>query len=187
MAAAETVAWVKPPEPIRGLDHLGVQAPCIALYGQLLPGITNVTDRARYYSFYPWVIWSLERRFPKSDYSAFVERYRRADCLFTLIAERHARRTDGDAERHGTAMVGRNTLVPALSAIEDGGSTKLSKYTAQDSDTRYFKNRMGGLGQYYAGMLTNLAVLDARSGKWIGYSKERGQPIAGSFEKAVEA
>ena len=24
MAAAETVAWVKPPEPIRGLDHLGV-------------------------------------------------------------------------------------------------------------------------------------------------------------------
>ena len=40
------VAWVKPPEPIRGLDHLGVQAQCIALYGQLLPGITNVTDRS---------------------------------------------------------------------------------------------------------------------------------------------
>ena len=52
MAAAETVAWVRPPEPIRGLDHLGVQAPCIALYGQLLPVITNVTDRARYYSFH---------------------------------------------------------------------------------------------------------------------------------------
>lgn len=27
MAASETVAWVKPPDPIRGLDHLGVQAP----------------------------------------------------------------------------------------------------------------------------------------------------------------
>lgn len=37
MATAETIAWVKSPEPIRGLDHLGVQVPCIALYGQLLP------------------------------------------------------------------------------------------------------------------------------------------------------
>lgn len=46
-------AWVKPPIQIRGLDHLGVQAPCINIYGRLLPGITNVTDRARYYSFYP--------------------------------------------------------------------------------------------------------------------------------------
>lgn len=36
MAAPERVDWVQPPEPIRGLDHLGVQAPCIALYAQLL-------------------------------------------------------------------------------------------------------------------------------------------------------
>ncbi|HQP37582.1 MAG TPA: hypothetical protein PLI95_20495, partial [Polyangiaceae bacterium] len=63
MATVETVAWVRPPEPIRGLDHLGVQAPCIALYGQLLPGITNVTDRARYYTFHPWVLWSFEKRY----------------------------------------------------------------------------------------------------------------------------
>ncbi|MBK7859639.1 MAG: hypothetical protein IPJ65_13680 [Archangiaceae bacterium] len=61
--AIPPVAWVRPPEPIRGLDHLGVQAPCIALYGQLLPGITNVTDRARYYSFHPWLLWSFEKRF----------------------------------------------------------------------------------------------------------------------------
>ena len=49
-----TVGWVKPATPITGLDHLGSAAPCIAIYSTLLPGITNVTDRARYYSFYPW-------------------------------------------------------------------------------------------------------------------------------------
>ncbi len=62
------VGWVKPAQPIRGLDHLGVQAPCIALYAQLLPGITNVTDRACYYSFHPWLIRSFEQRY--DDHSA---------------------------------------------------------------------------------------------------------------------
>lgn len=85
-AAAETVAWVKPPEPIRGLDHLGVQAPCIALYGQLLPGITNVTDRARYYSFHPWVVWAFELRYPDHSVEEFRRVLRRAECLFALVA-----------------------------------------------------------------------------------------------------
>jgi len=43
MTTTTHVAWVAPPEPIRILDHLGVQAPCIALYGQILPGATNFT------------------------------------------------------------------------------------------------------------------------------------------------
>jgi len=53
---------VKPPTAIGGLDHLGTQAPCVLIYSQLLPGITNVTDRARYYSLYPWLVWSFEQR-----------------------------------------------------------------------------------------------------------------------------
>src|ERR1039457_2867848 len=56
--------WLLPPRSINGLDHLGSQAPCVLIYSQLLPGITNVTDRARYYSFYPWVTWSLDKRYP---------------------------------------------------------------------------------------------------------------------------
>ena len=46
MTPPADIDWVEPAKPIRGLDHLGVQAPCIALYTQLLPGITNVTDLA---------------------------------------------------------------------------------------------------------------------------------------------
>ena len=60
-------AWVSPPQAIGGLDHLGTQAPCVLIYSQLLPGITNVTDRARYYSFYPWLIWSFDQRYAKDD------------------------------------------------------------------------------------------------------------------------
>lgn len=178
--------WLTPPPSIGGLDHLGTQAPCILAYSQLLPGITNVTDRARYYSFYPWVIWSLESHGKGTTHQEFVEKFRRADCLFTLIAERHARNSDQDAERHGAAMVGRMKLTSALTALEEGTPLRLSRYTAQDSDARYFQNKMGGLGQYYAGILTDFAILDSRSSDWIRYSRERGQPIAESVDKTVD-
>ena len=103
---------MKPPEPIRGLDHLGVQAPCITLYGQLLPGITNVTDRARYYSFHPWVLWSFERRCTDYSVDEFRRVLRRAECLFALIANRHARVVgDNDDGLHGRAIVGRGKLL----------------------------------------------------------------------------
>ena len=41
MSRPTGVGWVEPATPIRGLDHLGVQGPCIAQYAQLLPGITE--------------------------------------------------------------------------------------------------------------------------------------------------
>lgn len=61
MVAAVRTAWVDPVHETGGLDHLGVRAPCIHIYGGLLPGINHVTDRLRYYSFYTWVIWSLDK------------------------------------------------------------------------------------------------------------------------------
>lgn len=179
-------AWVKPPNLIGGLDHLGSQAPCVLIYSQLLPGITNVTDRARYYSFYPWLIWSLEHRLPSdTDEATFIERFRRADCLFTLIAERHAQCTDQDDERHGTGMVGRQKLVSAVQRLKGGDVLKLSTFTHSESDRRYFKNRMGGLGQYYAGTLADLNVLDGQKKPWYRYTTEVGRPLAEAFDRSV--
>ena len=111
--------WVEPPRPIKGLDHLGVQAPCIALYTELLPGITNVTDRARYYSFHPWLLWSFDNRYRVDRSLDELKRVlRRAECLFTLVAIRHARNIgDSDERRHGIAMVGRQQLLKV--AIEE--------------------------------------------------------------------
>jgi hypothetical protein len=183
MAAAETVAWVKPPEPIRGLDHLGVQAPCIALYGQLLPGITNVTDRARYYSFHPWVLWSFERRYTDHSVDEFRRVLRRAECLFALIAIRHARVVgDNDDGLHGRAMVGRDKLL----RIEEDSTFTLDDYATLEGPNRYFKNKLGGLGQYYFGPLRDLRLLDHHHGAgYPGYDTERGRKLAEAFASAV--
>ena len=177
--------WLKPPMAIGGLDHLGTQGPCLLIYAQMLPGITNVTDRARYYSLYPWLVCSFEQHFPVADAEQFIEFYRRADCLFSLIAERHARITDHDAERHGAAMVGRNQLLPALDRLEQGEELRLSNYTDPDSKRRYFKNRLGGLGQYYAGTLAQLELINPSSTPWIKFTIERGLPLAQAVDKAV--
>jgi hypothetical protein len=185
MAEGESVAWVRPPEPIRGLDHLGVQAPCIALYGQLLPGITNVTDRARYYSFHPWIIWSFERRYKDHSLDEFRRVLRRAECLFALIAIRHARRlTDSDEGRHGKALVGRDKLLQ----IDESSDFSLGEYAALEGPNRYFKNKLGGLGQYYFGPLRDLRILDHSTlgtGYPPGYDRERGHALAEAFASAV--
>jgi len=183
MAATETVAWVKPPEPIRGLDHLGVQAPCIALYGQLLPGITNVTDRARYYSFHPWLLWSFEHRYTDHSVDAFRRVLRRAECLFALIAIRHARVVgDDDDGRHGRAMVGRDQLL----RITEDSTFALDDYATLEGPNRYFKNKLGGLGQYYFGPLRDLRVLDHHQGAgYPGYDDDRGRKLAQAFASAV--
>jgi IS66 C-terminal element/Transposase IS66 family len=85
-------AWVKPPLQVGGLDHLAVQAPCTNIYRRMLPGITNVTDGARYYSFHPWVIWAFDKAGHREFDDNFIKRFRRADCLFCLIAQRRALR-----------------------------------------------------------------------------------------------
>jgi len=182
-----TTAWLKPSSSKTGRDHLGVQGPCINIYGQLLPGITNVTDRARYYSFYPWFFWACDHHYDDTTWRFITSRFRRADCLFTLIAARHSRKDNEQEELHGLSMVGRNTLIPALDLLDEGKSIKLSHYATQEEDEgdRYFKNKLGGLGQYYAGPLLELGILGGGSRNGFQYTKERGKLLAEALDSSV--
>lgn len=185
MSHVSGLGWVEPATPIRGLDHLGVQAPCVALYAQLLPGITNVTDRARYYSFHPWLIRSFEQRYQDHSADEFCRVLRRAECLFALSAIRHARVQADDEGRHGVGMVGRFTL---LRIPEDQKSIPLDEYAGLEGPNRYFKNRLGGLGQYYFGPLRDLRVLDyttEHERTLPGYDKSRGAALADAFGVGV--
>lgn len=179
-----TTSWVKPPKAIGGLDHLGVQAPCISLYGSMLPGITNVTDRARYYSFYPWVVWALEKRGNRYG-DTFVDLFRKSDCLFTLIAERHAKVMGGDREDHAAATIGSGNMSEAVSRVREGQPVKLSDFAQREGKTRYFKNKLGGLGQYYLGVFRELGVMTGDSQSGIKNIREVGGVIAEAVDRYV--
>jgi hypothetical protein len=177
--------WVKPTHQIGGLDHLGVQAPCINIYSQLLPGITNVTDRARYYSFYPWVFWSFQKK-GWNDKEQLVKMFRRADCLFTLIAARHDLITEGKTSYSG-GTVGKNTLEPKLKELSSEQSLKLSDYAHRNPDdaSRYFMSKFGGLSQYYFGVLRDLKLFKGDSIESASVIKETGGEIAKAFDEEV--
>jgi len=186
MSRPSDIGWVVPAMPIRGLDHLGVQGPCEALYAQLLPGITNVTERARYYSFYPWLLRAFEQRYRDHSPDAFRRFLRRAECLFALIAIRHARVAgDQDDALHGLGMVGRLAL---LRIPPDTKSFELEDYAGLEARNRYFQNKLGGLGQYYFGPLRDLRIIDYVSqgeNRLPGYDKQRGSLLADAFGTGV--
>ena len=183
------VGWLERPKDKIGLDNLGTQQPCITIYSRLLPGVTNVTDRASYFGFYTWFIRAFEQRFSSATDPEFRTALRRADCLFTLIAERHAIACgDHDASLHGGACAGRQKLGPAATDISSGGELDINDYANRDEDNkkRYFKNPLGGLGQYYLGPLRDeyfILVGNARTG--IKYTIENGEPLAENYSDGI--
>lgn len=179
-----TTDWLKSPPQIRGQDPLGVRAPCEKIYSQLLPGITNVTDRADSYAFYPWLIWALEQHEGPLKKKPFFETLRRAECLQTLVGNWHTNHTGEASWKHGERLVGRDKLTPALATLEAGKSLKLSTFATLDetTGTRYFKNKLGGLGQYYLGPLRELGIVDGDV-REIKYVTERGGILAEAFDK----
>ena len=180
-----TTAWVKPAEAITGLDHLGAHAPCIAIYSQLLPGITNVTDRAVYYSFYPWLLRAIDARWGKDrDPEQFVTWLRRAEVVLTLLATRHEHSTDRAARRHGQGLVGRQKLAPA---IANDDVLDLAAFTVREGPQRYFKNPYGGLAQYYLGVLVELGILAGATRTGLKYVREGSAALADAVDDRVDA
>jgi hypothetical protein len=185
--------WVKPPKAITGLDHLGTQAPCISLYAQLLPGITNVTDRARYFSFYPWVVWSFDRRTKDRSPEAFTRFLRRADCLFTMIGIRHRTKLEAPFEQHDVALVGSRKLTPAVIELAQGGPpVDLDRFATLGDKTsdRYFGSQWGGMGQYYFGALAGFGLVGMVEGHPKGppgFGHVHGKDMAERFDAGVDA
>ena len=182
--------WVQPPKYKKGLDPLGVQQPCIAVYATLLPGITNVTDRIAYYGFGPWFTWSYAQRHHEAKVSEFIEMLRRAEVLLTLIGVRHALVASDDfPDQHDGALVGVNTLRNVVSQAGARKAIRLSEYaTLDDVDVRYFKNRRGGLGQYYLGVLRDeYQLLGEHKNRVIDFTIERGKPMAEAVAVGVNS
>jgi hypothetical protein len=69
-----------------GLDPLGMQNSSINLYQRLLPGISNVTLRMRYYGLYAWLAAVYARHWRNTDIRKWQQLIRRAEALYALAA-----------------------------------------------------------------------------------------------------
>ncbi len=80
-----------------GFDPLGMQNTSVALYQRLLPGISNVTLRMRYYGLYAWLSAVYARRVGDTDLKTCQRFVRRAEALYALPRKRAAARVGSPA------------------------------------------------------------------------------------------
>lgn len=162
----------------RGLDPLGMQTTSVALYQQLVPGISNVTLRMRYYGLYAW----LARRYASDVGSTSVEdwcRYlRRGEALYALVA------VQAGGER-GVAGVDWATRALAASGAEVVFHDATDR---REGAPQYLKQKFGAFGAAYGSQLLDIGVLETVPGHGVPVpTRDIGDKLAAAFESAIGA
>ncbi|MEZ4933450.1 MAG: hypothetical protein R2788_15185 [Saprospiraceae bacterium] len=134
---------------VSGRDPLGLQTTSVATYSRLIPGITNVTNRVRYWSFYCWLVHLYSQKISQTNYKRFVQFIRRGEFTLAVAIE--------VAGQNENAVSGK---LQAAKAAQDL-PLDLKKYADNDvrSSSRYWKYESGAFGQYFAGVLEELGLL----------------------------
>lgn len=125
-----------------GRDPLGLSRVSQLITDYLLTGIITTTDRARYYSYYCWALWHIDKEDVPEKYQMFVDGFRwreAAMALATLINDPEA------------SMVGVKAVRSHLDEAKEENEI--------NCDFRVLpSNPLGGYGQYYSGCLYYLGL-----------------------------
>lgn len=144
-----------------GMDQLGIQVVSINIYGDLLPGITNVTDRARYFSLYPWVLQHFFGSLSGTSNQRLWRNWIRSlDFTYALTCAADELR----GERRAQAVVGVEAARREVQRAGPAGAVDVHSWSHVDEKGRvpsgaYFKNTEGGFGQYYRVPLEVLGIV----------------------------
>lgn len=166
-----------------GLDPLGMQRPIEVLFQSLLPGISTITLRLRYYSFLAWVLEKYEKANRSSDPGEFSVFHRRAEVLLALVC---ARSRD---ERGITGIDWAAKQVDALGA-NGGANTGIDFEEGANPESpreaRYLRNKGGAFGAIYATQMAAMGLVELEDDKVrIPFCREAALPLAAAFENAI--
>lgn len=188
MARLKPGAWLAPFWGKKGYstgrDPLGMQVASIATYAILLPGLTNLTRRVRYYSFYCWVI----ERYAKDESSTASDIFKR----FVRRAELQFAYGMTVCFPDSPAVVGKDWAVRALrdlgDSVPDEHQVDLANGADQNAGPTYWKYSLGAFGQYFLGSLLQLGLVREREGSpGVYLCTEAGRNLAACFAVNVEA
>lgn len=135
---------------IAGRDPLGLNTISLdRILPQLLPGILQLSERARYFSIYPWMLWQFaDRKRPATTDE--IDRFIRRREFELCLAMRLCKHCNGDG------AIGANRADPRINSGEDPFQRGLSVDTPK-----------GGFGLYYRSPLSDLHAV-ARVGTPLG-------------------
>jgi len=166
--------WNKPiEESDRALDPLGMNRVTDRLLNDLLSGITTLTRRARYYSFYTWLIGKLSKDPSINTVSDFKRNFYDAERIFMLACLAHEEKS-GDHENH-------------KSIFGSDKGRRIWKETGRNIDLnfRYFGNKLGGYGQAYQGSLTNIGLVETTDDALYERPTDIGKLVSREFDKLI--
>lgn len=167
--------WNKPGSFSAGRDPLGLQAASVRLYTELLPGLTNVTNRLRYFSFYCWVVRQFELKRHSTDEGKWSLFIRRAEAIYALACQ------IGDSAKAfgmaGSIWAARNTGI--------GAAFDFKPWTdGPGQDDQYLKARWGNFGQFYIASMQEMDMLERDTGRVQAVTESYGLELANAFERA---
>ncbi|CAN5257814.1 hypothetical protein BH09PSE3_BH09PSE3_12210 [soil metagenome] len=168
--------WTKPGSFSAGRDPLGFQAASVRLYTSLVPGLTNVTNRLRYYSFYCWVVWQFEQIHHTTKEDKWIEFIRRCEAAIALACQ------IGDAP-NAFGMAGSDW--GRLEAADSSKKTfDLIKPTDRPGeDGQYLKAKYGNFGQFYTASMLEMRLIDNVSDRVYGVTINAGKVLAEAVQE----
>jgi hypothetical protein len=164
-------------EDKRGIDPLAMQTTSVALYQQLVPGISNVTLRMRYYGFYTWLARAYATGIRDTSVEKWCRYLRRAEALYALIAQY------GGGERGvaGTRWASRK--------LEATTGTRVVFHPNTDRDSgepQYLKQKFGAFGAAYGSQLVEIGLLEYLEDHEIPVPTDGiGDAVAKAFGAAI--
>lgn len=159
-----------------GIDPLGMQNSSVSLYQTLLPGISNVTLRMRYYGLYAWLCRTYAQKLGDTNPESWKRFIRRAEALYALITYRHG------------SEVGVAGIEWAQQVLEanHSGFTEFAQAAEPGSENYYLKQAWGAYGAAYRSQLFEIGIFDPSKDHELPLpSKEIGERLASVFESGV--
>lgn len=135
---------------IVGQDPLGLLNTGGKTFDLLLPGLNNVTDRIRYYSFYCWFFHCYAKYISKPSKKEQFDHLRRAEFILSLLAAKNGIQGIGGITK---ALEIFNTSQETFDLTIGTGEDK------QVKDGTYWKNPRGIFGQNYVSSLRQLNLI----------------------------
>lgn len=147
---------------ITGLDPLGLQVTSEATYSTLLPGISNLTNRLRYYGFYCWLINFYFQKEKKGNQTEQYRFIRRAELMIAIIMQ--SKRSDV------TQITGSLFASNLIKENLDNYDLVAGADRDKGNENVYWKYSSGAFGQYYFGAMSALSLV-------VRYENDEGDII----------
>jgi hypothetical protein len=156
----------------KAMDPLGLNRVSDRITNEMVTGITSMTQRARYYSFYTWAIYTVNKKPGITRFQEFAKLFYDLERAFMMACIAHRESSKDNSMDHSGILgsdIGKNFWHENKNEI--------------DMSFRFLANRLGGYGYYYQASLfyLGLTIRDAIKDSVT----ELGEKLALAFEQSI--